>query len=126
METVIALPRQFAFVIALLGLIGQSAALAAQPCAFMVKAQTAHSSNIGSMDDCVKGAHTTEKGSEPCKEMTRGCMAMAGCASLPALNSALTVIYSPTLGAQHVTTLPNPLLYGRSVPPDLRPPANLV
>ena len=130
MRTVIALVRQFALLIALLGLAGQSAAYATPQCDFMVKAQMAQSSDTGSMggsmDDCMKGAHKTDKGSEPCKGMTPGCMAMAGCVSLPAFNSAPVALDWPTFGARHVTALPEPPLHGRTVPPDLRPPAILV
>jgi hypothetical protein len=126
MRTVIALVRQLALVIALFGLFGQSAAYATPQCDFMVKAQMAQSSDMGSMDDCMKGAHKTDKGSVPCKGMTPGCMAMAGCVSLPAFNSASVALDWPTLGAQHVIALPEPPLYGRSVPPDLRPPSILV
>ena len=126
MEIVIAPFRQFALIVALLGLFGQSAAYASQPCEIMVTAQMAQSSDMGSMDDCMKGGHKTDKGSEPCKGMTPGCMAMAGCVSLPAFNSASAVLDRPSFGAQQLSALPEPPLHGRSVPPDLHPPAILV
>jgi hypothetical protein len=126
MTIVIAFVRQFALLIALFGLVGQSAAFASPPCEFMAKAEMAQSSDMGSMDDCMKGAHKTDKGSQPCKGMTPGCMAMAGCVSLPAFNSTAVAIRWPAFAAQNVIALPNPPLLGRSVPPDLRPPAILV
>ena len=126
MAIVITFLRQFALIFALLGLVGQSAAFAAPPCEFMAKAEMAQSSDMGSMDDCMKGAHDTEKGSQPCKGMTPGCMAMAGCVSLPAFNSASVAINWPVFAGQHLIALPKPPLLGRSVPPDLRPPATLV
>ena len=126
METVIALFRQFALVIALLGLVGQSAAFAAPPCEFMAKAEMAQSPDMGTMDDCMKGAHKSEKGSQPCKGMTTGCLAMAGCVSLAAFNSTSVVIDWPVFAGQPLIALPKPPLRGRSVPPDLRPPATLV
>ncbi len=126
MTIVSALVRQFALLIALFGLVGQGAAFAAPPCEFMAKAEMAQSSDMGSMDDCMKGAHKTDDGSQPCKGMTPGCMAMAGCVSLLAFNSASVAISWPAFAAQNVIALPNPPLRGRSVPPDLRPPTTLV
>jgi len=123
---VLALVRQLALLIALLGLVGQGAAYATPPCNFMAKAQMAQSSDMGSMDDCMKGAHKTDKGPLPCAGMTPGCMAMTGWVSLPAFNSAPAALTWPAFGAQQVTALPEPPLHGRSVPPDLHPPAILV
>ena len=126
MAIVITFVRQFALIFALLGLVGQSAAFAAPPCEFMAKAEMVQSSDMGSMDDCMKGAHETDKGLQPCKGMTTGCMAMAGCVSLPAFNSTSVAINWPVFAGQHLVALPTQPLLGRSVPPDLRPPATLV
>ena len=126
METVISLVRQFALIVALIGLFGQSAAYASQPCEMMVKAQMAPPADMSSMDDCMQGGPTTDKGSQPSKGMTPGCMAMAGCVSLPAFNSAPALLDRPSFGAQQLSALPEPTLHGRSVPPDLHPPAILV
>lgn len=123
----IAFVRQLLLIATLLGLAGQAAAYGAPPCEFLAKAQMAQSSDMGSMDDCMKGGHKSDKGSQPCKGMTPGCLAMAGCVSLPAFNSTSAAIEEwLAFGAQHVVARAEPPLHGRTVPPDLQPPVIVV
>lgn len=126
MMPVVVLLRQFTLVLALLGLVGQSAAYAMPMCDHLAKAELAQGAEMAAMADCMKGEHKTDKGSEPCKGMTPGCMARIGCVSLPTLAPLAICFDLTTLDRQELGWHSAPTLHGRTVPPDLHPPAFLV
>lgn len=110
----------------ILGLVGQGVAFASPPCAVMQKAEaSAMSGPMAGMPDCAMGQHKSDKGSVPCKDMSPGCLAMAGCAALAAIDaSPVVVTFSPLLAA--VAAWPaTPILLGRTDPPDPYPPSFL-
>ena len=118
--------RRFLLLGVILGLVGQGVAFAATPCAVMQMEQaTAKAAPIAGKSDCDMGQHKTDKGSAPCKEMTLGCLAMAGCAALIAVDTL-----TPTLQASlHIANLDlwpaASVLNGRNVAPELDPPSLL-
>ena len=105
-----------------LGLAGQGVAFAASPCAAMVQQQA---SAMAGMADCMSGHDKARKQSAPCKEMTPGCMAMAGCASLVTLDTPYSVVSKPLVVAATATWPATPVLMGRSIAPDPDPPSIL-
>ena len=111
--------RHFLLLGVILGLVGQSVAFASSPCAVMQKER---GSAISGMSDCVMGQHKTDKGSSPCKEMTPGCLAMAGCAALVAVDSVTAQIEAPPRAARLYVWPPTSVLDGRSITPDPDPP----
>jgi hypothetical protein len=118
--------RHFLLLGVILGLVGQGVAFASPPCAKMQQEQISiKAAPMAGMPDCAMGQHKSGKHSAPCKEMTPGCLAMAGCATLTAIDVSSAVFTSPlTLAA--VTSWPAmPVLFGRNVPPDPYPPSFL-
>jgi hypothetical protein len=114
--------RHFLLLGVILGLVGQGVAFASPPCATMQQEQA---SAMAGMPDCAMSQHKSGKQSAPCKNMTPGCLAMAGCAALVGLEMP-----SPTIGALPSVTVAYlwramPVLYGRNVPPDPYPPSFL-
>ncbi len=105
-----------------LGLAGQGVAFASSPCDAMVQQQA---SAIAGMPDCMSGQDKSGKSSAPCKEMTPGCMAMAGCASLVVLDTPYLVVSKPLVVAATATWPATPVLIGRSIAPDPDPPSIL-
>lgn len=101
------------------GLAGQGVAYASPPCAAMA------SSTSAQMADCIKGVHKSDKGPVPCKGMTPGCVAMAGCASLGANDMTSAIVGAPPMVADIATWPATPVLIGRSIAPDPDPPAIL-
>ena len=112
--------RHFLLLGVILGLVGQSVAFASSPCAVMQKER---GSAISGMSDCVMGQHKTDKGSSPCKEMTPGCLAMAGCAALVAVDSVTAKIEAPLMVARLDVWPATSVLDGRSITPDPDPPS---
>ncbi len=106
----------------ILGLAGQGVAFASSPCDAMVQQQA---SAIAGMPDCMSGQDKSGKPSAPCKEMTPGCMAMAGCASLVVLDTPYLVVSKPLVIAATATWPATPVLIGRSIAPDPDPPSIL-
>lgn len=109
---------------AILGLAGQGVAFAAPPCALMQMEQ-ATAAPMAEMPDCDMGQHKTDKGSTPCKAMTPGCLAMAGCAALVAVDSLTPTIQAPLVMASLDLWPATPVLTGRSIAPDPDPPSHL-
>ena len=103
----------------LVGLAGQGVALAAEPCPM----ELAQSADMAGMDCCPEQDRAHHH-SVPCGEMTFACMAMAGCATLAALeaNGAEGSIHSS--GAPQFWQMAT-ALRGRTIPPDTHPPAGL-
>ena len=106
----------------ILGLAGQSVAFASSPCAEMQKEQ-AMSGPMAGMPDCAMGQHKSDKGSTPCKDMTPGCLAMAGCVALVAVDTLSPTTQAPLLAARLDLWPATPVLLGRSIAPDPDPPS---
>ncbi|GAC1581927.1 MAG: hypothetical protein NVS3B5_16150 [Sphingomicrobium sp.] len=114
----------------ILGLVGQGVALASPPCAMMQMQQVSMKvAPMAGMPDCAMGQHKADPkpngGSIPCKDMTPGCLAMAGCAALVAVDSVTPTIESPILVAQLELWPATTVLIGREVAPELDPPSLL-
>lgn len=110
----------------ILGLAGQGVAFASTPCAVMQMEQvSAKAAPMAGMSDCAMGQHKADKGSTPCKEMTPGCLAMAGCAALVAVDSLTPTIKVPLLVARLDLWPTTSVLTGRNVAPELDPPSLL-
>ena len=116
-------------IVALFGLIGQSAAIAMSPhCAMMMdapaKAQSAKAMAMASGEmDCCPGTAPAKHDSKPSNDMMQGCLMMSGCYISLAVDDKATfssgfrvlpVVAIWPLSAQ---------LTGRSVPPEQRPPS---
>ena len=106
------------------GLAGQSVVFASSPCAEMQQEQAMPVPMAG-MPDCAMGQHKPEKQSVPCKDMTPGCLAMAGCAALVAVDTLLPTTQAPLLVASLDLWPTTPVLLGRSIAPDPDPPSLL-
>lgn len=118
--------RHFLLLAVVLGLAGQGVAFAAPPCAVMqVQQASAMSGPMAAMPDCDMGQHKTDKGSTPCKDMAPGCLAMAGCAALVAVDSLTPTVDAPQLAATLELWPATPVLLGRSIAPDPDPPSIL-
>ena len=112
----------------ILGLAGQSVAFASSPCAEMQKEQAISAAMAGpmaGMPDCDMGQHKSDTGSAPCKDMTPGCLAMAGCVALVAVDTLSPTIQAPLLIARLNLWPATPVLLGRSMAPDPDPPSHL-
>ena len=108
----------------ILGLAGQSVAFASSPCAEMQKEQ-AMSGPMAGMPDCAMGQHKSDSGSAPCKDMTPGCLAMAGCVGLVAVDTLSPTTQAPLLVASLNLWPTPPVLLGRSIAPEPDPPSLL-
>lgn len=123
--------RHFLLLAAIFGLVGQGVAFAAPPCAVMQKAEaSAMAGPMAGMPDCDMGQHKTDPiksngGTTPCKDMTPGCLAMAGCAALVAVDSLTPTVDAPMLVASVDLWPATPVLLGRSIAPDPDPPSLL-
>lgn len=118
--------RHFLLVGVILGLAGQGVAVAAPRCALMQMEQAStKAAPMAGVPDCDMGQHRTDKGSTPCKDMTPGCLAMAGCAALVAVDSLTPTVPAPPLVASVELWPATPVLLGRSIAPDPDPPSLL-
>ena len=108
----------------ILGLAGQSVAFASSPCAEMQKEQ-AMSGSMAGMPDCAMHKHKPGKQSAPCKDMTPGCLAMAGCVALVAVATLSPITQPPILVASLNLWPTTPVLLGRSIAPEPDPPTLL-
>ena len=123
--------RHFLLLGVILGLAGQGVAFAATPCAVMQMEQaSAKATPMAGMSDCAMGQHKADPhksngGSTPCKDITLGCLAMAGCAALVAVNSLTPTIEALPLAASFDLWPAASVLSGRNVPPELDPPSLL-
>ena len=116
--------RHFLLLGVIFGLAGQSVAFASSPCAEMQKEQ-AMSEPMAGMPDCAMGQHKSDNGTAPCKDMTPGCLAMAGCVALVAVDTLSPTIQAPLLVASLPLWPTTPVLLGRSIAPDPDPPSLL-
>ena len=105
----------------LFGLATQGVARAAEPCPM----EHAQSSAMAGMEDCCPEDEPSSHDGAPCNEMTLACLAMTACATLGALDSFATTGLAPLgPGALPFWTLAASLR-GRTVPPEIHPPARL-
>ena len=112
----------------ILGLAGQGVAFASSPCAEMQKEQAMSGPMAGpmaGMPDYAKRKHKSDDGSAPCKDMTPGCLAMAGCVALVAVDTLAPTIQAPLLVASLNLWPTAAVLLGRSIAPDPDPPSLL-
>ena len=108
--------------IALLGLVGQSTAMAMVPAPMTIGSMQASMAGM----DCMDMANTPAPGQPPCKKMTLQCMAAMGCApatfvgpDAPSISPLFVdrVKSAPSLAAR---------LWGRSYGPEPDPPSFLI
>ena len=111
---------------AIVGLAGQGVAFATPLCSLMqVQQVSATAGSMADMPDCEMGQHKTGKGATPCKDMTAGCLAMAGCAALVAVDGFTPTLQPPPLVASLDLWPATPVLLGRNIAPDPDPPSVL-
>ena len=110
---------------AMLGLFWQGVASASPPCAEMQHEQSATSTPMAGMADCMEAMKQSPDNAPPCKDMKAGCFAMVGCASLAAL-AVVSVVVAPALddAFSYPWTI-NPVLTGRKIAPIPDPPSIL-
>ena len=107
---------------ALLGLMGQSTAMAAVPA--LMSSGSIQASMAGM--DCMDMANLPAPGKLPCKKMTLQCMAAMGCAP-----ATLVEPDAPTISSLFVDRVKSALplaarLWGRSYGPEPDPPSFLI
>lgn len=110
----------------ILGLAGQGVASASTPCPMMQHERVAAMSGaMAGMSNCDMCPEMSGKGPAPCKDMSLGCMAMAGCAALIAVDAISPSIDAPLNVASLAHWSATPILLGRSIAPDPDPPSHL-
>ena len=80
---------------------------------------------MAEMPDCSMGQKQSDNGSAPCKDMTRGCLTMAGCMALLAVDTLSPTVTAPLLVVSLNLWPTTPVLRGRSIAPDPDPPSLL-
>ncbi|OYY77077.1 MAG: hypothetical protein B7Y43_12630 [Sphingomonas sp. 28-62-20] len=113
--------RHFLLLAVVIGLAGQGVAHASAPCDAMMKAQA---SPMAGMTDCDAMAGAG-KNKAPCKDMTAGCFAMAGCSTVAAIDTHPDLFVSPMPMTIAPTWPATPVLTGREIAPDPDPPSLL-
>lgn len=117
--------RHFLLLGALLGLLWQGVAYASPPCADMQHEQSAASSPMAGMADCMDAMKQSRDNTPPCKDMKAGCFAMVGCASLVGLGALPVAFDAPAHTASPYDWVASPVLIGRNEAPIPDPPAIL-
>ena len=107
---------------AMIGLLWQGVAYASPPCAEM---QHEQSVAMAGMADCMDAEKQSKHDSAPCKDMTAGCMAMVGCASLSAVEATPLAEALHSDLAEAASWSASPILLGRNEAPIPEPPTNL-
>jgi hypothetical protein len=115
------LTRQFLLLAVVLGLAGQGVARASTPCEAMMQVQA---STVADMLPC-DAMRDAGKGKAPCKDMTPGCFAMAGCSAVIVIDGQSHIIRSPMPLLFAATWPATPVLTGRDIAPDPDPPSLL-
>ena len=115
-----ALARHLFLLGVIIGLAGQGVARASTPCHEMAQIQA---TAMAKMPDCA-GMRDAPKGKAPCKDMSLGCFAMAGCAAVVAIDAQPIIarIAEKLVLAGWPAT---PVLTGRDTAPDPDPPSFL-
>ena len=106
---------------ALLGFATQGVAVAAEPCPM----EHAQSSAMAGMEDCCPDDAPSGHDGAPCKGLMLSCLAMAGCATLGAVNSAGVANAAGQGSGAPQFWMMTTALRGRTIPPDTHPPARL-
>ena len=114
--------RHFLLLGAMIGLLWQGVAYASPPCAEMQQEQSVA---MTGMADCMDAEKQSKHDSAPCKDMTAGCMAMVGCASLAALEAMPFAAVLRSDLAEVASWPASPVLLGRNEAPIPEPPTNL-
>ena len=123
--------RHFLLLGVILGLGWQGVAFASTPCAMMqIEQASAHAVPMAGMSDCAMDQHRSNPiksngGSTACKDMTPGCLAMAGCAAMVAVDSLTPIIQARLVVASPDLWPTTTVLNGRKVAPELDPPSLL-
>lgn len=110
---------------AIFGLLWQGVAYASPPCAEMQPEQSAASSPMAGMTDCMDAMKQSRNNTPPCKDMKAGCFAMVGCASLAALAEVPVAVDPAISDAFSHTRATSPILTGRDIAPIPDPPSIL-
>jgi hypothetical protein len=112
--------RHLLMIAVIFGLAGQGVACASTPCEEMAPT---HATAMADMPDCA-GMRDAPKGKAPCKDMSLGCFAMAGCSAIVAIDAQ--PIIARTAGKLVLPNWPaTPVLTGRDTAPDPDPPSFL-
>lgn len=106
---------------ALLGLFGQTVAIAANPTATAIEATDPAAIPM----DCLGMMQGDGGKSMPCNRMTLACMAGLGCSALFTLDVKQPVVAEPIIGVAPPAWSLTARLEGRSVAPELHPPSTL-
>ena len=107
---------------ALLGLIGQSTAMAMVPAPMSIGSMEASMSGM----DCMDMATTPAPGKLPCKKMTTQCMVAMGCAPLAFVEPDKLGISSLAIDREESALPLAARLWGRSYGPEPDPPSFLI
>jgi hypothetical protein len=113
-----ALARHLLLLAVIFGLAGQGMARASTPCHEMAQATT-----MTDMPDCT-GMRDAPKGKAPCKDMSLGCFAMAGCSAVVAID-AQPIIARAAATLVSASWPATPVLTGRDTAPEPDPPSFL-
>ncbi|WP_089216259.1 hypothetical protein [Sphingopyxis indica] len=114
---------QFVLVIAaLLGLFGQTMAIAASPATTAI--ETAAPANMPM--DCVGMMQGRGDNSVPCDRMTLACIAGMGCAMLLTLDAGQAVVTAALADMGSLGWPLMPSMEGQSATPELHPPTSAV
>lgn len=120
-----ALFRHFLFLGAIFGLLWQGVAYASPPCADMQQEQSVAMAAMDGMEDCVESEEQSSHNIPPCKDMSAGCFAMVGCATLVALEVPPVAVSVPTNTDLSYSQVASPVLIGRNEIPIPDPPSIL-
>lgn len=117
--------RHFLLLAAVFGLLWQGVAFASPPCAEMQHEQSAASSAMTGMADCMDAGKQSQDNRPPCKDMKAGCLAMLGCASLVGLDALSLSVDAHVRAISSYDWAASPVLIGRSEAPIPDPPSIL-
>ena len=110
---------------AIFGLLWQGVAFASPPCAEMQHEQSAASSAMAGMADCMDAGKQSQDNTPPCKNLKAGCFAMVGCASVVGLDTLPLSVDAPVKATSSFEWAASPVLIGRSEAPIPDPPSIL-
>lgn len=117
--------RHFLLLGAFLGLLWQGVAYASPPCSDMHQEQSAATSAMAEMADCMEAEAQLRDKIPPCKDMKAGCFAMVGCASPVGIGAwPITVSASKDVALRY-SWAPSSVLVGRNEAPIPDPPSIL-
>ena len=114
--------RHFLLIGAIFGLLWQGVAYASPPCAEMQQEQAVA---MAGMADCMDSEKQSRDNTPPCDDMSAGCMAMVGCASLVTLDVFPASVSVPINAALAFSWAASPILTGRNIAPIPDPPSIL-